>query len=71
MRAPDDDDLTKKGKSAAEKEDSLRLVCLIPTWTSAFWMSASLSDASTRAAQSLSLNRIGVEVALNRGGSDR
>ena len=33
-------------------------------------MSASLSEASMRAAQSLSLNLIGVEVARSRGGSE-
>ena len=66
---PDDDDLIREGKSA-EREDSLRRVCLIRlTPTSA--VRASLSDASMRAAQSLSLNLIGVEVARNRGGSDR
>ena len=71
MRDPDDDDLIRKGKSA-EREDSLRLVCLTRlTPTSAFSISASLSDASMRAAQSLSLNLIGVEVALSRGGSER
>ena len=46
-------------------EDNLRLVCLIPVS-----IRASFSEASMRAAQSLSPNLIGVEVALSKGGRE-